>query len=215
MLLRVVVVVSLVASSSCKKSPPPVDPAFESAATAVKARLAMLPRIKQAVDATPRLSADTLALPGGRKASATLVTVDQLSSLGACFSDAPICDDFWWRLSRCEQLSQLAPAAAATDFDAVNEVKRCAGLRYLAVARQRSFTPPTVDKASKTYRPGHLSVELLVFDLETGAALGGFIVDAKSPPSLDGMSAQTNVEKYLHTALGRIVFDAMRARIDT
>ncbi|MBM4779597.1 MAG: hypothetical protein GQE15_17980 [Archangiaceae bacterium] len=214
MLLRVVVVVSLVASSSCKKSPPPVDPAFESAATAVKARLAMLPRIKQAVDATPRLSADTLALPGGRKASATLVTVEQLTSLGACFSDAPICDDFWWRLSRCEQLSQLAPAAA-TDFDTISEVKRCAALQYVAVARQRAFTAPAVDKASKTYRPGHLSVELLVFDLETGAALGGFIVDAKSPPSLDGMSAQTNVEKYLHTALGRIVFDAMRARIDT
>lgn len=214
MLLRVTVV-CLVASSACKPAPPAVDPAFESAATAVKARLAMLPRIKQAVDATPQLSGDTLALPGGRKASATLVTVEQLSLLGACFSDAPICDDFWWRLSRCERLSQLAPAAAAADFDAVNEVKRCSGLKYLAVARQRAFTAPTVDKASKTYRPGHLSVELLVFDLESGASLGGFIVDAKSPASLDGMSAQTDVEKYLHTALGRLVFDAMRARLDT
>lgn len=209
------VVVLLVAISACKPAPPAVDPAFEPAATTVKTHLAMLPRIKQAVDAMPRLTADTLTLPGARKASATLITVDQLTSLGACFSDAPICDEFWWRLSRCERLSQLAPAAAAAEFDAVNEVKRCAGLRYLAVARQRAFTQPTVDKASKTYRPGHLSVELLVFDLETGAALGGFIVDAKSPASLDGMSGQTDVAKYLHTALGRIVFDAMRARIDT
>lgn len=93
MLLRVIVV-CLVASSACKPAPPAVDPAFAPAATAVKAHLAMLPRIKQAVDATPRLTADTLALPSGRKASATLITVDQLSSLGACFSDAPICDEF-------------------------------------------------------------------------------------------------------------------------
>lgn len=214
MLLRVFLV-SLAVSTACKPAPPAVDPAFESAATAVKARLAMLAHIKQAVDATPRLSADTLALPGGRKASATLVTVEQLSSLGACFSDAPICDDFWWRLSRCERLSKLAPAAAMAEFDTVNEVKRCSGLKYLAVARQRAFTAPTVDKASKTYRPGHLSVELLVFDLESGASLGGFIVEAKSPPTLEGMTGQTDVAKYLHTALGRIVFDAMRARIDT
>lgn len=207
--------VSIAVLSACKPAPPPIDPTFEPAATAVKAHLAMLPRIKQTLDATPPLTADTLALPGGRKASATLVTAEQLTSLGACFSDAPICDEFWWRLSRCERLSQLTPAAASTEFDSLNEVKRCAGLRYLAVARKRAFTSPAVDKASKTYRPGHLSVELLVFDLETGASLGGFIVEAKSPASLEGMTAQTDVTKHLHTSLGRLVFDAMRARIDS
>lgn len=168
-----------------------------------------------ALDGTPPLTADTLALPDGRKASATLVTIDQLTSLGACFADAPICDEFWWRLSGCERLSQLTPAAASAQFDALNEVKRCAGLRYLAVARKRAFTAPAADKASKTYRPGHLAVELFVFDFETGAALGGFIVDAKSPASLEGMTTQTDVTKHLHTSLGRLVFDAMRARIDT
>lgn len=132
------VVMSFLIVSACKPAPPAVDPTFEPAATAVKAHLAMLPRIKQALDGTPPLTADTLALPGGRKASATLVTIEQLTSLGACFSDAPICDEFWWRLSSCERLSQLTPAAASAQFDALNEVKRCAGLRYLAVARKRA-----------------------------------------------------------------------------
>lgn len=209
------VLVSVVVLSACKPAPPPIDPSFEPAAANVKARLAMLPRIKQTLDATPALTADTLALPGGKKASATLVTVEQLTSLGACFSDAPICDELWWRLAGCERLAQLTPAAASAQFDALNEVKRCAGLRYLAVARKRAFTPPAVDKASKTYRPGHLSVELLVFDLESGTALGGFVVEAKSPASLEGMTAQTDVTKHLHTSLGRLVFEAMRARIDT
>lgn len=208
-------VLCVVALAGCKPAAPAVDPAFEPAAATVKTHVAQLSRIKQAVDAMPPLTADTLALPGGRKASSTLLTVDQLTSLGSCFPKAAICDDFWWRLSRCERLATLTPAEATAQFDAVNEMKRCAGLRYVAVARQRAFTKPTVDKDSKTYRAGHLSVELLVFDLETAAPLGGFIVDAKTPASLEGMSAQTDIEKYLQTSLGRIVFDAMRARIDT
>lgn len=210
-----VLVLCVVAFAACKPAAPAVDPAFEPAATTVKAHVAKLARIKQTVDATPPLTADTLALPGGRKASSTVLTVDQLTSLGSCFPEAAICNEFWWRLSSCERLAKLTPAEATAQFDAVNEVKRCAGLRYVAVARQRAFTKPTVDTASRTYRAGHLSVELLVFDLETAAPLGGFIVDAKTPASLEGMSAQTDIEKYLQTLLGRIVFDAMRARIDT
>jgi len=208
-------VVCVVALTSCRPAAPAIDPAFAPAATRVKAHLAMLARIKQTVDATAPLAADALALPGGQKASSTLLTVDQLTSLGACFPDAAICNEFWWRLSGCERLAKLTPEVAAAQFDAVNEVKRCADLRYVAVARKRAFTRPTVDSASRTYRAGHLSVELLVFDLENAAPLGGFIVDAKTPASLEDLSAQTDIEKYLQTLMGRIVFDAMRARIDT
>ncbi|MBL8954387.1 MAG: hypothetical protein JNK82_26655 [Myxococcaceae bacterium] len=202
-------------AAACKKDAPAVDPDFGPTVTKVKANLATLAKIEKAIAEVPPLAHDTLALPGGKKESSTLITVEQLSSLGGCFKDAHICNDLWWRLSGCDALTKLTPEAAAAQFDAVNELKRCAALRYVAVARKRAFTKPVADKASKTYQAGHLSVELLVFDLQTAAYLGGFVVDAKSPESLEKVTATTNVDGWLHEQLGRVVFDAMRARIDT
>lgn len=209
-MLRLLLVV--LALASCKKAAPEVDPAFAPSVAKVKASLASLPKIKQAVDATPPLQGDTLALPNGKKESSTLLTVDQLTSLGSCFPDAAICNDLWWRLSECDAAAKLTGEQAAADFGAMSNLKRCATLRYVAVARKRAFTKPVVDKGSNTYSPGSLSVELLVFDLESAAYLGGFIVDAKNPETAP---SETNVEKYLQDQLGRVVFDAMRARIDS
>ncbi len=203
----------VVAGSACKEQQPAVDPDFAPTVAKVKANLATLGKIQQAIADIPPLAHDTLELPGGRKESSTLLTVDQLGSLGGCFKDAMICDNLWWRLSGCDKLSKLTAEAAAAKFDANNELKRCAGLRYVAVARKRAFTKPVADKASMTYTAGHLSVELLVFDLQSAAYLGGFIVDAKTPESLEHVTASTNVDRWLHEMLGGLVFDAMRTRI--
>lgn len=202
--------------AGCKSTPaaPAVDPDFAPSAAKVKTHLATLAKIKQTVDATAALAHDTLALPNGQRASSTLVTVDQLTALGECFPDAMICNDLWWRLSGCDRISKLTAEKAAEEFGAVAELKRCAGLRYLAVVRKRAFTRPSADKDSKTFDRGSISVELLVFDLESAAYLGGFLVDAKNPESLE-VSASTNVGKMLHEHLGRLIYDAMRKRIDT
>jgi hypothetical protein len=212
---KALLVAAAVAFTCCKPKPPEVDPEFAPSAARVKTTIATLAKIKKSIDTIAPLPHDTLALPGGKKESSTLLTVDQLTKLGDCFPDAMICNSLWWRLSKCDELSNLTPEKATAEFDAVNEVKRCAGLRYVAVARKRSFTKPSAEKGSSTYKAGHISVELLVFDLDTAAYLGGFLAEAKNPSSLDNMTASTNVESYLHEGLGRVIYDAMRARIGT
>lgn len=51
---------------------------------------------------------------------------------------------------------------------------QCETLRYLLVIRPRTWVAPKADEAQRTFSPGSLKGDVLVFDLKAGKPVGGF-----------------------------------------
>jgi hypothetical protein len=201
--------VCLLALASCRRAPT-VDPRFEPAKAAFEKKLSLLPAIAKTLHGTPPLKHDTVAAAArGRFA---IISSPQLSGLGDCFEGASsgVCDDLWWALSSCHRIAEQK-AEAVMELD-VTALERCSTLPRLAVVRQTAFHPPKADRASRTYEPGHLAADVFVFDFETGALLGGLRTDARTPESLDQVTATTNVDRWLNEILGRFTYDQVLKR---
>ncbi|MDP3238067.1 MAG: hypothetical protein Q8N26_35070 [Myxococcales bacterium] len=203
--------VCVLALASCRRAPT-VDPRFEPAKAAFQKKLALLPAIAKTLHATAPLKHDTLT--AAAKGRFAILSSPQLSSVGGCFEGpaSGVCDDLWWALSSCQRIAdQKAETVAELD---VNALERCSTLARLAVVRQTSFHRPHADHASRTYEGGHLAADVFVFDFDTGVLLGGLRTDARTPESLDKVTATTNVDRWLHEILGRLTYDQVLKRID-
>jgi hypothetical protein len=78
--------------------------------------------------------------------------------------------------------STFSPSADAKQTSAL--LQQCASFTYLLVLVASKKTDPLVDKANKRFVPGHVEGDILVFDLASGKALGGFKVSGRNSDSL-------------------------------
>ena len=56
----------------------------------------------------------------------------------------------------------------------------CAGFKYALFVRVNAYTKPTDDVTNDTFTPGSIDADLFLYNVDTGAALGGFAAKATS-----------------------------------
>lgn len=86
----------------------------------------------------------------------------------------------------------------------------CERLRYVLVIRETEFKQPVVTIITKSFTPGVLRADVLVFDLSDGAYLGSFAIDAKNEESIQLLDGDTDHRPRLLSNLESVVFSALR-----
>jgi hypothetical protein len=86
----------------------------------------------------------------------------------------------------------------------------CERLRYVLVIRETEFKQPVVTIITKSFTPGVLRADVLVFDLTDGAYLGSFAIDAKNEESIQLLDGDTDHRPRLLSNLESVVFSALR-----
>jgi hypothetical protein len=193
-------------AAGCKKEPPPIEESIAKYGAAVEARL------KQAEAAGARLSqtkaTGAIVLDGpplameGRytedhkrlEGNATLLVAEDLADLMRIRPSPFVYHD--GQLQACATIlrnhevvlleaddhheGEVIPASA---FHFADDLPACARLKYLVVARiDKKDSPLAFQEGS--FMAGHVSGDVLVFDLENGRALGGVPFRAESSSSI-------------------------------
>ena len=60
------------------------------------------------------------------------------------------------------------------------DVEVCAGFKYALFVRVNAYTKPTDNVTDDTFTPGSIDTDVFLYNLDTGAALGGFAAKAAS-----------------------------------
>ena len=207
----IALVASIVFAFGCGKAKPKAeaDPNFDKYVEGTKAKLGKLDKIKAAVDAA--VVTDEKLDPAATKGNYAVLAGDQLDKLGPCFNDLNVCGPEFELLSNCKADTKKSAQEAAGD--ATERLKACSELELLAVVRKVGFTKPTADMASKTYSPGELAGEVLVFDIDSAKYLGGFKVNAKTPDSLDKVPQGLDVDKALLQTVSQSLSEAIKLKL--
>ena len=92
-------------------------------------------------------------------------------------------------------------------------LKECSELKVLAVVRKVSFTKPAADRKTKTYSPGEFAGEVLVFNIDDAAPLGGFRVTAKTPDSLDKVPESADVDDSLLRTINQSFIESVKLKL--
>lgn len=190
---------------------------------AVEQSLARLARLEAKVRATPAVSESKVrAAPivlerseGGPPSNAAFVYAEDLADLAApkpvhlrTLDSAP--------LLQCGALlakGQYVGDAVTRPLPSVVEqhLAACERLRYALVIRLLQFTPPALALEVKKFAPGIYKAEVLVFDLEQGELLGGYLVTAMNEPSVRLLDGDGDHVQRLITNLESEVFSELRA----
>lgn len=75
-------------------------------------------------------------------------------------------------LSLCESFAEGEPKGE----DDVKYLEECVALEVVAVIRQKSLERPNINVKSKTYDQGKLTVDVLIYELETAKLIGAYDV---------------------------------------
>jgi len=203
---------ALVTLSCGGKTKPTVDPQFDDHVKATKDKIAKLDKIKAAVAAAAPITEDKLE-PAAKKGNWTILATDQLAQLDACFSDAKICGPEWTLLKTCQDDAKKTAEEVAAQYGGTANLKACSELKLLAVVRKVSFTKPSADRKAKTYSPGEFVGEVLVFDIDSAANLGGFRVTAKTPESLDKVPEGADVDDSLLRTINQSFIEGVKLKL--
>jgi hypothetical protein len=74
---------------------------------------------------------------------------------------------------------------------------QCETLRYLLVIRPRTWLAPRADEATRTFTPGSLKGDVLVFDLKAGKVVGGFPFWVLNERRLDVPAGEGQTDRLL------------------
>jgi len=206
-----------IASVACKgeeAQPAEIDPQIDAYISGSKAKLGNLAKVKAAVDATAPLTADAFTAPPS--GPFMVIAAEQLKELGECFEGAMVCEDQWWVLSRCKGWVSKSKEEIAKD-GGIGDLKQCSELKYLAVARKTAWHPPSVSLETKVYEGGELSVDVMVFEIDSAKYIGGFKASAKTPETIEKISSSNSskdVEKLLLRLVGSDLRDAVKKKFE-
>ncbi|MFO0599950.1 MAG: hypothetical protein U0228_31865 [Myxococcaceae bacterium] len=140
--------------------------------------------------------ADDLAKPG-RAAEVAVRSIDTLPLLhcGSLLEKQQYFNDGFTRLS---------PSIVNGYLEA------CAKARYALVIRNQQFLRPELSLETKQFAPAKWRADVLVFDLTTGDALGGFPVVATNDSRVSLLDGDQDHVKRILENLESCVFDAIR-----
>ena len=68
--------------------------------------------------------------------------------------------------------------------DHIKYLEQCVAFEIVAVVRQRSIARPKIKMKSKTYDPGQVKVDVLVYELATAQLIGAYDVQVTNSPEL-------------------------------
>ncbi len=140
--------------------------------------------------------ADDLKKPG-EAASVRLRTLDSVPLLqcGALLGKQHYFGD---------SITRVAPSVAEQYLVA------CEKLQYALVIRELEFVPPELSLETKKFKSALYRAEVLVFEVKTGALLGGYPLAAKNEDSVMLLDGDADHVKRLLSNLESTVFNALR-----
>jgi hypothetical protein len=108
----------------------------------------------------------------------------------------------------CHLAMDTAPSKLTAEESAAFEV--CAGFKYVLFLRVKALKMPE-DTSSGAFRPGFVEEDAFLYNVDTGAPLGGFSVKAKSSDHFKAEASETNPASK---DLGWNLQDAIAARFE-
>lgn len=94
-----------------------------------------------------------------------------------------------------------------------SHLEACASARYVLVVREQHYAPPELSLETKSFTRGRYEADVLVFDLSTGKALGGFPVRATNDDRVSLLDGDADHRRRLISNLESQVYDAIRAAL--
>jgi hypothetical protein len=193
---------------------------------AATARIEALQKLAPIIQASPKLTTDSVAAPAGaikfgepetfEAVTAGLIYETNLADLKAFHNKDPQPMDKAGLFNACGSL--LDGTGFTSDHKKPRVLENCASARYVVMVRTLGRVKPVVNEADKTFTPGMHEGEVHVFDLDTGKSLGGFRFSEKNsdlvktrgisnPTEIDmdlSRQVQAAIEKGLTTFAGQV-----------
>jgi hypothetical protein len=167
---------------ACKKKEAPA-PSTETptVSTAIARHAELVPKLKARMEMLASIGKTSKSEPKLKKEKplATKLDKNELVIIGDKWlddvhrdPDADEVDLEDTNLSLCE----YAIREQAPDDDDVKYMQECLAWKYVAVIRPRKILFPVIKMASKTFEPGQLDGDLLLFDLSSGEIAGRYLL---------------------------------------
>jgi hypothetical protein len=199
----------VLSTSGCKRETPEEALAAQLAPLrpAASKRIAALEKVASTLQASPKLTTDSVAVaPGAIKfgeaetfdaVNAGLIYETNLGDLKAFHNKDPQPMDKAGLFSACGSL--LNGTGFTSEHKQAKVLENCANARYVVMVRTLERVKPVVDEAEKTFVPAKHVGEVHVFDLDTGKSLGGFRFSETSSDVVKtrGISGLTEIDMAL------------------
>ncbi len=186
----------------------------------VEATFASIRAAQAAVLALPPVTEAALATAGPKldlRTNAAFVHVEDLAAPGEA-KGLPVRTFDSQALLHCSSLltkktffDPLHPRVSVKAADAT--LGRCVDLRYLLVIRGARYESPTADEEQRTFTPGTFEGDVVVFDLSSRRAVGGFPFSVSNERKLQVPEAEPQLARLLRN-LDALLYTQLRERLE-